>query len=431
MRCRAFARLLPCPRRGGFTRQSTGYPHVTHVVTWGLTRGFAVLFTSTRRWLVGGLTAMVALLLMLTGCSTAEPVASGSVDDAQTSAGIESAEALADWLALSSGLDDGYPLLMTSAISTNDPKSLAQEVRSTRGEIGFAARHYPIEGSPVPGLLTDIAAARATALEHFDARRLTEGAAQTRRTAAVIDDLQGALLADVEQVEAQCGCRIDADGEILTGQVGREIATIVEWVDGDTVDTSEGRVRLIGVDTPEMDEKCAAGQLAKQNAEALAPPGSVVALVDPFTVPYSDKYGRQLTYVDAEGGAVDVGYSQILSDLAVARYDSQDGYQWHPRESAYRAASGDTQRNWLGCPPAGTYDLDREARDEYDHDKDHMRHRITVALGELRRDVLRSTHAANQNWRDHDALANDPSAGAGFPSGGGDSRSCWGRVCVG
>lgn len=33
--------------------------------------------------------------------------------------------------------------------------------------------------------------------------------------------------------------------------VSRTTAKVVRWVDGDTVDSSKGRVRLIGVDTPE------------------------------------------------------------------------------------------------------------------------------------------------------------------------------------
>ena len=44
-----------------------------------------------------------------------------------------------------------------------------------------------------------------------------------------------------------------------------------------------------------------------------------------------------LRYVDTAQG-VDVGLSLLTAGLAVARYDSTDGYPAHPRESDYHAA---------------------------------------------------------------------------------------------
>ena len=58
-----------------------------------------------------------------------------------------------------------------------------------------------------------------------------------------------------------------------------------------------------------------------------------------------DKYDRLLRYVEVpfdssdDDLATDVGYSLLRSELAVARYDSRDGYQWHPREHLYRPAA--------------------------------------------------------------------------------------------
>ena len=50
-----------------------------------------------------------------------------------------------------------------------------------------------------------------------------------------------------------------------------------------------------------------------------------------------DHYGRLLRYVDGAGG-VDLGLEMIKQGWAVARYDSRDGYGWHPREASYVAA---------------------------------------------------------------------------------------------
>lgn len=94
-------------------------------------------------------------------------------------------------------------------------------------------------------------------------------------------------------------------------------ATVVDWVDGDTarVITSSGRstrVRLIGIDTPEISPSprathqaqrlgvpvsqiLALGRAARDRAARLAPPGSFVTLeLDTQT---HDRYGRLLAYV--------------------------------------------------------------------------------------------------------------------------------------
>ena len=102
-------------------------------------------------------------------------------------------------------------------------------------------------------------------------------------------------------------------------------------------------MRLIGIDTPEMKDHCSAAKAAKEEADAVAPAGTSIVLTNPSSVQDKDRYGRLLRYVDvpyADGTTGDVGYTQFLASLAKARYDSQDGFDWHPREGAYRAASG-------------------------------------------------------------------------------------------
>ena len=110
-------------------------------------------------------------------------------------------------------------------------------------------------------------------------------------------------------------------------------ATVNRWVDGDTVDTSRGTIRLIGVDTPEKG-RCGAATATKA-ARRWAAVGSTVRLVNPSSVVDTDRYGRSLRYVVR--GEIDVSKAQIAKG-AKARYDSTDGYQWHPRQARYHAA---------------------------------------------------------------------------------------------
>lgn len=110
-------------------------------------------------------------------------------------------------------------------------------------------------------------------------------------------------------------------------------ARVVRWVDGDTVVTNTGRVRLIGIDTPEVG-KCGASS-ATRWAGTHAPAGTYVTLINPSGVDDKDRYGRKLRYVQAR--SLDIGLGQI-NHGAKARYDSRDGYDRHPREATYRKA---------------------------------------------------------------------------------------------
>lgn len=87
-------------------------------------------------------------------------------------------------------------------------------------------------------------------------------------------------------------------------------------IDGDTIDTTIGRVRFYEVDTPEQGEACFAE--ATEATERLA--GRNVRLEDgPRLV---DSYGRRLAYVyDASGNSIDV---QLVAG-GYARAWTQDG----------------------------------------------------------------------------------------------------------
>lgn len=105
---------------------------------------------------------------------------------------------------------------------------------------------------------------------------------------------------------------------------------VVRWVDGDTVVTTNGEVRLIGVDTPERGH--CGYRASTRHALRIAPVGSIIRLVNPSSVQNSDRYGRLLRFVDR--GRKDISAAQITAG-ARARYDSRDGYAWHPRQAGY------------------------------------------------------------------------------------------------
>jgi len=101
--------------------------------------------------------------------------------------------------------------------------------------------------------------------------------------------------------------------------VGDE-TTVVRVVDGDTVEVAGGeRVRLIGIDTPEVygGAECY-GEQASAYTKQLLPAGTPVRLV--YDVERLDRYGRTLAYVyrlaDGEfinGSLVRNGYAQVAT----------------------------------------------------------------------------------------------------------------------
>ena len=133
-----------------------------------------------------------------------------------------------------------------------------------------------------------------------------------------------------ERVAATTPSGSAADDSIATAT-----GTFVAAVDGDTVETSEGTVRVIGIDTPEI------GQCGYEEASALVSslfsPGDPVVLGYPDGQNDRDRHERLLRYVATETGT-DLGRAQLDAGNAVARYDSVDGYPTHPREDDYRSA---------------------------------------------------------------------------------------------
>jgi endonuclease YncB( thermonuclease family) len=123
------------------------------------------------------------------------------------------------------------------------------------------------------------------------------------------------------------------DGPVSSwpGPQARPAAGVVtRVVDGDTLEVAGvGRVRVIGIDTPERGE-CGYEQAAADMAALVL--GERVQLV-PGARDDADRYGRLLRYVEVDGA--DAGLALLADGLAQARYDSRDGYGEHPRELVY------------------------------------------------------------------------------------------------
>lgn len=123
--------------------------------------------------------------------------------------------------------------------------------------------------------------------------------------------------------------------------IGVESVRVVRIIDGDTIELDSGeKVRFLGIDTPERGQ--CGYQEAKKNLQRLILDERVILVSDGQT---TDKYGRLLRYVEL--GHRDIGLEQIKEGWAVARYDSNDGYPKHSRQTNYHKID-DQVRN--KCP---------------------------------------------------------------------------------
>ena len=89
------------------------------------------------------------------------------------------------------------------------------------------------------------------------------------------------------------------------------MVTVERIIDGDTLDTSRGVIRLYGVDTPEVGQKC--DREATERLRDLAD-NTLRIDVGPRT---SAQYGRMLAYVYTQEG-VSIDEALIREGLATA-----------------------------------------------------------------------------------------------------------------
>lgn len=136
-----------------------------------------------------------------------------------------------------------------------------------------------------------------------------------------------------------CPCDLDGPAPQPPHQpaVQRDRGRVVAVSDGDTlrvkIDGREKRVRILGIDTPEVfsGEECGGAQ-ASRSAKKLLHPGDKVILRSDPTQALRDQYGRLLRYVSHDG--TDIGKTQVQRGWAKV-YVFDDSFQ---RVTSYRDA---------------------------------------------------------------------------------------------
>jgi micrococcal nuclease len=143
-------------------------------------------------------------------------------------------------------------------------------------------------------------------------------------------------------------------------------ATVQSVVDGDTIAVSIGgrreRVRLLGIDTPELHGATASarcfGPQAAARARSLLPHGTRVRLVADPSQDRRDRYGRLLAYVYAEGADTSVNERLVAEgDARVYVFDPRRPFR---QAAAFRRAEAGARAAdrglWASCvgPGSGT-----------------------------------------------------------------------------
>ncbi|MFD1836571.1 thermonuclease family protein [Brachybacterium rhamnosum] len=130
-------------------------------------------------------------------------------------------------------------------------------------------------------------------------------------------------------------------------------------VDGDTIDFAgpDGdtvRVRLLGINTPEVEHEGEAAQCGGEEAAGrlaeLLPEGTAVQLVTDSRADAEDRYGRLLRYVETDSG--DAGATLVSEGYAYAWAPSSapDPDRLADYETATAAARAAGAGAWSDCP---------------------------------------------------------------------------------
>ena len=147
----------------------------------------------------------------------------------------------------------------------------------------------------------------------------------------------------------------------------RLAALVTAVIDGDTIRVTTadekplGRVRLLGINAPEIAHPGQAGECFGNEATAALKrplhPGDMIFLFTDPTQADRDTYGRLLRYVSLDGSAGrtrdDVGLSQIRNGYARARTDSPAVARHARYADAKKAARNHHRGLWRTCGTTG------------------------------------------------------------------------------
>ncbi|HEY1134430.1 MAG TPA: thermonuclease family protein [Nocardioides sp.] len=130
-------------------------------------------------------------------------------------------------------------------------------------------------------------------------------------------------------------------------------AVVTAVVDGDTIrvqqDGEEHRVRLLGIDAPEVrDTPECGGPEASDALRDLLPVGTEVVLRDDPTQDPVDRYGRLLRYVEAPDGA-DIGVRLLLTGWVATYVFAEPFDRLDLYSDAEDEARDDERGAWGAC----------------------------------------------------------------------------------
>jgi len=132
----------------------------------------------------------------------------------------------------------------------------------------------------------------------------------------------------------------------------RDRARVVRVVDGDTVkvriDGRNRRVRMLGLDSPEMPGECGA-KTATRMLTAVLPPTTVVRLISDVTQPRKDRYGRLLRYLHVLRTNTDMSLWQIRHGNAEVLVVGDEFTRFGRYTSAQDAAKAHQRGIWGAC----------------------------------------------------------------------------------
>jgi endonuclease YncB( thermonuclease family) len=123
-----------------------------------------------------------------------------------------------------------------------------------------------------------------------------------------------------------CPCYVQTILPLVGSSTGPKAAVqrarVIYVVDGDTVDVrlasgAKRRVRLLGIDTPEVygGVECG-GRQASRSMKRMLPKGTRVRLTSDPSQDQKDRYGRLLRYVTKSSTGADVNRRQVYKGLA-------------------------------------------------------------------------------------------------------------------